>query len=75
MATLTVEQAVVTGLAPTFNAAASGGDEFPNDGNTVVHVKNANVSVARQVTLVSSTQVGYLQNVLVGIRHIGQARL
>ena len=40
MATLTVQQTSLTGLATTYAAAAGGGDEFPNDGRTMLHVKN-----------------------------------
>lgn len=51
MATLAVQKPVNTGTVPTFNAAAGGGDQFPNDGQTVIHVKNGsggsiNVTVA-----------------------------
>lgn len=40
MATLTVQTAVVTGVQPTFNSAAGGGDVFANDGNTYAHFVN-----------------------------------
>jgi hypothetical protein len=41
MAALTVQKAVLTGVAPTFVAAAGGGDTFVNDGETYLEVKNA----------------------------------
>lgn len=40
MAALTVQNVARTGLAPTYAAAAGGGDTFVNDGQTFVHVKN-----------------------------------
>lgn len=40
MATLTVQTPSLTGLDPTLTAASGGGDEFVNDGATVLHVKN-----------------------------------
>ena len=41
MATLSVENIVVTGLNATDNAAAGGGDDFANDGEkTFVNIKN-----------------------------------
>lgn len=40
MAVLTVQDSAVSGLAPSYGAAAGGGDSFPNDGKTVLHVKN-----------------------------------
>ena len=51
MATLTVESVVRAGLNPTFNTAASGGDNFTNDGATWLHIKNAHATVSRTVTL------------------------
>jgi len=40
MAVLTVQPVSLTGLTPTFPAAAGGGDEFSNDGRTLFRVKN-----------------------------------
>lgn len=40
MATLTVQTSLLTGITPSYTAAASGGDEFANDGNTMLHLKN-----------------------------------
>jgi len=39
-ANFSVQQMTITGITPTFNAANGGGDTFPNDGKTYVHVKN-----------------------------------
>lgn len=63
MATLTVQETLVTGLEATYDAAANGGDEFVNNGDTYVHVKNAGgsdrtVTVASQVSPVpEGTQI------------------
>lgn len=43
MATLTVQDCSITGLAPTFGAV-SASDVFPNDGRTVIYIKNAGAS-------------------------------
>jgi hypothetical protein len=40
VATLTVQDIVRTGLAPSYGAAAGGGDEFANNGSVFYHVKN-----------------------------------
>jgi hypothetical protein len=40
MATLTAQKASLAGTTPSFASAAGGGDEFLNDGDTVIHVKN-----------------------------------
>jgi hypothetical protein len=39
MATLTVQDLSIAGLAPVYSAVSSS-DEFPNDGRTVIYVKN-----------------------------------
>jgi len=52
MATFAVQQALITGLEETYGACAGGGDEFPNDGNTFVIVKNGHSS-PQTVTVVS----------------------
>lgn len=41
MATLTAQQAVVAGVQLSYAAAAAGGDDFPNDGNTYVILRNS----------------------------------
>lgn len=40
MATLAVQKAVVTGLTPSYSAAAGGGDQFANSGKAMLHIKN-----------------------------------
>jgi len=41
MAVLTPQTLSLSGVAPTYNAANSGGDSFPNNGKTYAHIKNA----------------------------------
>jgi hypothetical protein len=55
MSTLNVQKVVLTGLTPSYGAAAAGGDEFVNSGRTFIHVKNANATLARTVTVDSQT--------------------
>lgn len=52
MATLSVQTALKTGIQPTLAAAAGGGDQFSNDGKTLIWIKNVNAS-ARTLTIVS----------------------
>jgi hypothetical protein len=40
MAELTVQNVTRAGLEPSYDSAASGGDEFDNDGKTFLHVVN-----------------------------------
>lgn len=40
MATLTVQQTDLDGVVPSYVACAGGGDEFLNDGKTMLHLKN-----------------------------------
>jgi hypothetical protein len=40
MTELTVQNVTRAGLEAAYDAAASGGDEFDNDGKTMLHVKN-----------------------------------
>jgi hypothetical protein len=54
MATLSVQDVNTTGATPSFAAATSGGDQFSNDGKTMLEVKSAGaavtVTIASQVT-------------------------
>jgi hypothetical protein len=52
MATLTVQDVSTAGLEATYAAAAGGGDQFANDGKTLIHVKNGSVGDIT-VTIVS----------------------
>ena len=58
MATLSVENIAVTGLNATYNAVAAS-DEFANDGNVIVHVKNGDGS-ANTVTITTPQTVNGL---------------
>lgn len=57
MATLTVQVIARAGLTPTLAAAASGGDEFANEGYTFVEVVNAHASASRTITIVTQSTV------------------
>jgi hypothetical protein len=50
VATFSVESVDEDGLAATYNSAAAGGDQFANNGEIVLHIKNTNAS-ARTVTV------------------------
>ena len=56
MADLSVETTARTGLNPTYNTAANGGDAFVNTGNEVVHIKNSGGS-GRTVTFATPATV------------------
>jgi hypothetical protein len=58
MALLTVQNATVNGIVKTMVAAAAGGDTFPNDGNTMLFVKNGGASSVT-VTINSQTPCNY----------------
>ena len=45
MSLLAVQDLVRSGVVPVFNAASASGDEFANDGKTLVYVKNGSVDV------------------------------
>ena len=63
MATLTVQEPSEVGAALTYANAAGGGDVFPNDGKTVLHVKNGggssiNVTITAQTTAATVPGMG-----------------
>lgn len=58
MATLAVQAVLQSGIVPTFTAASSGGDVFPNDGRTYLHIKNGGTG-AVTVTVDSFTPCSY----------------
>lgn len=65
MATLTVQDIALTGLEPTYAAAAGGGDEFDNSsGSVFLFVKNGatacDVTITTQSTSVEVTGYGTL---------------
>lgn len=51
--TLTVQVMAVTGITPTYGAAAADGNDFVNDGRTFLQVKNSGASTT--VTVDSPT--------------------
>ncbi len=52
MSTLAVQIAEVkTGIVPTYNAVAGGGDEFVNNGRISIHVRNAHGVDPRTITI------------------------
>lgn len=61
MTILAVQDLVRSGVEPVFNAASASGDEFPNDGKTMVYIKNGatdvNVTFTAQNT--STTKPGF----------------
>ena len=69
MATLTIQNITLSGLTPSFVSAASGGDEFSNNGRTFIYIKNANGATARQVTVTSQTNCnqGFTHDVAVSV--------
>lgn len=58
MAALTVQTLTLTGVAPTYNAAAAGGDTFVNNGKTFLHVKNTGASTTVTVDSVTACNQG-----------------
>ncbi|MCK6478571.1 MAG: hypothetical protein HUU06_00320 [Planctomycetaceae bacterium] len=58
MAVLAVQAIARTGLVPAFQAAAAGGDAFPNTGREFLVVKNTHATVARTVTVASQLPAG-----------------
>lgn len=56
MAELTVQEAAQAGVALTLNSAAAGGDEFSNDGRTIIIAENGDgssttITVTSEATL------------------------
>lgn len=68
MATLAVQQINLSGIKPTYSTCAAGGDVFFNNGQTFIHVKNADTS-AKTVTIVSPGKCnqGFQHDVTVSI--------
>jgi hypothetical protein len=58
MAVLAVQAIARTGLAPALQAAAAGGDAFPNAGREFLVVKNGHATAARTVTVASQLPAG-----------------
>lgn len=58
MAALSTQDVVATGLAASYSAVAGGGDTFTNDGNVMLHVKNAGASPCTVTIACSGTYKG-----------------
>lgn len=73
MATLTVQDINASGITPSYTAASAGGDEFANDGKTMLHVKNGGVS-SITVTIISqkTCNQGYQHNLTVDVAADGE---
>lgn len=52
MGTLAVQSLTTARLAATYTACSSGGDEFINDGHTIIHIKNPAAST-ESITIMS----------------------
>lgn len=77
MALLTVQSTSLAGLVnPTLSAAAAGGDEFPNNGRTIVYIENAD-TVAHTVTIDSQAACsqGFDHDAPVSVPAGGNARI
>lgn len=74
MAALTVQNVARSGLAPSYSAAAGGGDTFTNDGAVLLHVKNGGGS-SINVTVASTAPAGVglaAANVVVAVPNAGE---
>lgn len=58
MATLTVQQITTAGVTPTYVACSGGGDQFLNNGKTLIEVKNTNAAT-RDVTVNSQATCSF----------------
>lgn len=58
MATLTLQDVSTAGTAPTYSAAAGGGDSVPYDPNGFVHAKNGSGSAITVTVAVPGTTFG-----------------
>lgn len=68
MAQLTVQKTNLTGLDPTFVAAAAGGDTFENDGQTLFHAKNGSAAaITVTVDSIRPCNYGFDHNAVVSV--------
>lgn len=68
MANIVVQQISKSGIAPSFVAAAAGGDTPANDGQTLVHVKNGGASsVNVTINSVEKCNHGFDHDVIVAV--------
>lgn len=63
MAELTVQEVLLTGLAPAYVAAAVGGDYFVNDGKTFLEARNASAgAITVTITSQEACDQGFTHN-------------
>lgn len=68
MAALTVQTIGVSGLVPTYAAAAAGGDTFANDGRTMFHFKNADtVTHTATINSLATCNFGFDHDAVVAV--------
>jgi hypothetical protein len=60
MATLTVQDSSESGITPTFNSAAGGGDQFANNGKVFLYLKNTDASPS--TVTVTAQQTSYTKD-------------
>lgn len=73
MATLSVQDIVLTGLNPSYSSADVDGDEFVNDGRTFIHVKNGSgASINVTVDSQALCSQGYDHNAVVAVPAAGE---
>lgn len=73
MSLLTIQKVILTGLTPSYDAAAAGGDEFVNSGRIFIHVKNGG-GASIDVTVDSQTPCnqGVDHNAVVAVPAAGE---
>lgn len=68
MATLTVQPLTASGLNPNFVTAGAAGDNFTNDGNVYLHVKNGGVSsITVTIDSVAPCSYGFDHNLVITV--------
>lgn len=73
MAVLTVQKTSLSGLSPTFATASASGDSFPNDGETLLRVKNTGAGSV-DVTFVGARKCsqGFIHDEVVSVSAGGE---
>ncbi len=72
MATLVPQDVSTAGVVPTYAAATSGGDQFANDGKTMVHVKNGGTTTTVTVASQQACSQGATHNTAVAVTSGGE---
>ncbi len=72
MVSLAVQSITTAGVAPTYAAATSGGDQFSNDGKTMLHVKAAAAPVTVTIASQQSCNQGSTHNKTVVVSSTGE---